>query len=148
HNGGQRCARARMISVVACDPELPPLEMTSGTNRASTTALAISASKNPIAVAVSISLRNRITSQVARLWTSVSNGVAMYGISTAPARLDGAHAQHVLPLFIDHHVDDVIKADDASVFLQHRDCKQVVFANLVGDRLLAVVRARGNRLGP
>jgi len=75
----------------------------------------------------------------------------MYGISSAPARLDGAHAQHVLRLFIDHHVDDVIhghKADDASFFLQHRDCKQVVFANLVGDRLLAVVRARGNRLGP
>ena len=35
-----------MTSVAACDPELPPLEMISGTNSASTTALAISASKN------------------------------------------------------------------------------------------------------
>ena len=34
-------ARARMISVAACEPELPPLEMISGTKRASTTVRAI-----------------------------------------------------------------------------------------------------------
>src|SRR6266487_2807678 len=43
-------AIARMTSVDACDPELPPLEMISGTNRASTTARAISVSKKAIAV--------------------------------------------------------------------------------------------------
>ena len=45
-------ASARMTSVDACDPELPPLEMMSGTNSARTTAREISRSKNPIAVAV------------------------------------------------------------------------------------------------
>ena len=51
-------AIARMTSVVACEPELPPLEMMSGMNSASTTARAISFSKKPIALAVSISPRN------------------------------------------------------------------------------------------
>ena len=37
-------AIARMTSVVAWEPELPPLEMMSGTNSASTTARAISSS--------------------------------------------------------------------------------------------------------
>ena len=55
-----------MTSVAACDPELPPLEMMSGTNKASTTAFWISASKAPIAVAVSISPRNNAVSQPAR----------------------------------------------------------------------------------
>ena len=54
-----------MMSVVACDPELPPLEMISGTKRASTTAFSISFSKKPIAVAVSNSPRNNTTSQPA-----------------------------------------------------------------------------------
>ena len=52
-----------MISEAACEPELPPLEMMSGTNSASTTARAISSSKWPIAVAVSISPRNSTSSQ-------------------------------------------------------------------------------------
>ena len=81
-----------MISEAACEPELPPLEMMSGTKRASTTARAISSSKRPIAVAVSISLRKSTISQPARLRTSVQNGVAMYG-SSMRAGLDGAHAQ-------------------------------------------------------
>jgi hypothetical protein len=51
-----------MTSVAACHPELPPLEMMSGTKRARTTARSISRSKNPMAVAVSISPRNRTTS--------------------------------------------------------------------------------------
>ena len=55
-----------MTSVDACEPELPPLEMMSGTNSARTTAFAISASKAPIAVAVSISPRNSAVSQPAR----------------------------------------------------------------------------------
>ena len=57
-----------MTSVEACDPELPPLEMMSGTKSASTTAFPISFSKNPIAVAVSISPRNSAVSQPARFW--------------------------------------------------------------------------------
>ena len=60
-------AMARMTSVVACEPELPPLEMMSGMNSASTTARAISFSKKPIALAVSISPRNRTHSQPTRL---------------------------------------------------------------------------------
>ena len=48
---------------------MPPLDMISGTNNASTTALAISFSKNPIAVAVSISPRKSTTSQPARFFT-------------------------------------------------------------------------------
>ena len=60
-------AIARMTSVVACDPELPPLEMMRGMNSASTTARAISFSKKPIALAVSISPRNSTLSQPTRL---------------------------------------------------------------------------------
>ena len=52
--------------MVAWLPELPPLLITSGTNRASTTARAISASNHPIAVAVSISPMNSAASQPAR----------------------------------------------------------------------------------
>ena len=59
-------ASARMTSVAACEPELPPLEMMSGTNSASTTAFEISASNAPIAVAVSISPMNSAVSQPAR----------------------------------------------------------------------------------
>ena len=55
-----------MTSVDACEPELPPLEMISGTNSASTTARAISSSKYAIAVAVSISPRNSTESQPPR----------------------------------------------------------------------------------
>ncbi len=58
---------ARMTSVVACEPELPPLEMMSGMNSANTTARAISFSKNPIALAVNISPRNSTESQPTRL---------------------------------------------------------------------------------
>src|SRR4051794_28058978 len=60
-------AIARMTRVVACEPEFPPLEMISGMNSASTTARAISFSKKPIALAVSISPRNSADSQPTRL---------------------------------------------------------------------------------
>ena len=55
-----------MTSVAAWEPELPPLEMMSGTNKARTTAFEISSSNAPIAVAVSISPRNSAVSQPAR----------------------------------------------------------------------------------
>ena len=57
-----------MTSVAAWDPELPPLEMMSGTNSARTTAFVISCSKDAIAVAVSISPRKSAVSQPARFW--------------------------------------------------------------------------------
>ena len=76
-------ASARMTSVDACEPELPPLEMISGTNSASVTALAISFSKKPIAVAVSISPRNSAVSQPARFFTILSRAIFMYGSSRA-----------------------------------------------------------------
>jgi hypothetical protein len=41
-------ASAQMTRVAACDPELPPLEMMSGTNSARTTAFEISSSNAPI----------------------------------------------------------------------------------------------------
>ena len=67
---------ARTTSVVACEPEFPPLLMIKGTNRASTTALAISCSKKPIAVAVSISPRKRTASHPARFLTIPQNPVS------------------------------------------------------------------------
>ena len=70
---------ARMTSEVACDPELPPLEMMSGTNSASTTALAISCSKKPIAVAVSISPRKSAESQPARFRSMREKAMLRYG---------------------------------------------------------------------
>ena len=70
-------ARARITSVEACEPELPPLEMMSGTKSASTTARAISASKYPIAVAVSISPRNKTTSHPARFFIMRKREICM-----------------------------------------------------------------------
>ena len=70
-------AIARMTSVAACEPELPPEEMISGTKRARTTARAISSSKKPIAVAVSISLRKSMMSQPARFLTMRANEISM-----------------------------------------------------------------------
>ena len=70
-------ASARITSVDACEPELPPLEMISGTNSARTTALAISFSKKPIAVAVSISPRKSAVSQPARFCTIRPNAMSM-----------------------------------------------------------------------
>ena len=55
-------ASERTTMVAACDPELPPLLMINGTNKASKTARAIWCSKYPIAVAVSISPANRTVS--------------------------------------------------------------------------------------
>ena len=60
-------ARARTTSVEACEPELPPLLMISGTKSASTTARAISFSKTAIALAVSISPTKRTESHPPRL---------------------------------------------------------------------------------
>ena len=51
--------------------------MMSGTNRARTTARSICFSKKPMAVAVSISPTNKMTSQVARLRTMAGNEVLM-----------------------------------------------------------------------
>ena len=64
-----------MMREAAWEPELPPLLMMRGTKRARTTARAISPSKRPMAVAVSISLKNRMSSQPARLRMSDQKGV-------------------------------------------------------------------------
>ena len=53
--------------VVACEPLFPPLLMISGTNSATIAARWISASKKPMAVAVSISPKNRTDSHPPRL---------------------------------------------------------------------------------
>ena len=70
-------------------PEFPPLEIISGMNRARTAALAISVSKNPIAVAVSSSPKNRITNQLARFWIIAPqrrSDVTEHGVAKAGVR--------------------------------------------------------------
>src|SRR5688572_6873174 len=76
-------AMARMINVDACEPELPPLEITRGIKMESTTALAISCSYLPIAVAVNISLRKRMINQLPRLRTMLDKAICIYGSSNA-----------------------------------------------------------------
>src|ERR1051326_4521118 len=76
-------AMARTISVEACDPELPPLEIINGKNNANTTALAISSWKLAIAVAVNISPKNKTTNQPARLRIIFQIEMRMYGSSSA-----------------------------------------------------------------
>src|ERR1051325_8867855 len=76
-------AIARMIRVEACEPELPPLEITNGTKMDNTTAFAISFSKRLIAVAVSISLRNKMINQEARFFTMLGIAIFIYGSSNA-----------------------------------------------------------------
>ena len=65
-----------MTSVDACEPELPPDEMISGRNTASTTARAISSSKKAIAVAVSISPRKSTASQPPRFFSIAANPIS------------------------------------------------------------------------
>ena len=72
-----------MTSVVACEPELPPLEMIKGRNMARIAAFSISPLYPCIAVAVSISPRKRMISQVARFLTIRSSGIVVYGSSRA-----------------------------------------------------------------
>ncbi len=99
-----------MTSVAACEPELPPLLMISGTNSASTTARAISSSKKPIAVAVSISPTNSTASQPPRFRTMSAKPICRYGASSA------SHAADLLDVLgglLLHHVHDVVGRDDA-----------------------------------
>ena len=128
-------ASARMTSVDACEPELPPLEMMSGTNSASTTAFEISCSKTPIAVAVSISPRNSAVSQPARLrimraerdvHVRLVEGLRSADALDVPGRLRLGHVEHV------------VDGDDAD---QH--------AGGVGDgqRGAVVLPERGDRRG-
>ncbi len=69
-------ARARVMSVAACDPELPPVEMHNGTNRASTTTALMASSKWDKAVKVNSSATNRQASQKARLCHSVKKFIS------------------------------------------------------------------------
>ena len=57
--------------------------MINGRKSESTTALLISSSKNPIAVAVSISPRNSTTSTEPRFRSSCCSGLSRYGMSNA-----------------------------------------------------------------
>ncbi len=75
-------ANARITRVAACEPEFPPDEMTRGTNRASTTACAIWASKKLIAVAVSISPRKSMMSQLPRFRIMRVSAICMNGSSS------------------------------------------------------------------
>src|SRR6266852_5909620 len=102
-------AMARITSEVACDPELPPLEMMSGTNSASTTALAISFSKNPIAVAVSIAEEER-GEPAGALPQHAGEGDGEVGLAQ---RLGAAHLLDVLGRLFADHLDHVVDGDDA-----------------------------------
>ena len=84
--------------------------MMSGTNRASTTARAISCSKKPMAVAVSISPRNRTTSQPPRLRTIDQKRVVQVRL------VEGLHAAELLDVLgglLLGHVEHVVDGDDA-----------------------------------
>ena len=72
-----------MMSEVACEPELPPDEMMSGTNSANTTARSIAPSKYVIAVVVSISPTSNTDSQPPRFLSISSGAMSMYGASRA-----------------------------------------------------------------
>ena len=80
---------ARITRVDACEPELPPLEIIKGTNKASTTARLISFSKKPIAEAVSISPIKSSTSHPALFFTICKKEIVKYGSPKAsiPANL-------------------------------------------------------------
>ncbi len=74
-------AMARMIVLVACEPELPPVPISSGTKKDSATAASSSCSKKRITVPVSISVRNSTISQPTRFRVTVSTGVLRYSVS-------------------------------------------------------------------
>ena len=96
---------ARVISVAACEPELPPVEMHSGTNRLSTTTSAIASSKYARAVNVNSSATNRHASQKARLRQTVTKLRLQVVLRH---RADAAHAMDVLGRLLHHHVDHVV----------------------------------------
>ena len=115
--------------------------MISGTNSASTTARAISFSKYPIAVAVSISPTNRIASHPARFFTIAPEADLEVGLVQ---RLHAADLLDVLARLFLHHVDDVVHGDDAlhpPLGVDHRDGEQMVLRHELRDRLLVHVRA-------
>ena len=128
-----------MTSVDACEPELPPLEMMSGTNSASTTARAISSSKCAIAVAVSISPTKSTESQPARFLIMRPERRLQVG------RVEGLHAADLLDVLgglLLHDVDDVVDGDDAlhaALGVDDRDRHQVVVGEDLRHRLLVHV---------
>ena len=135
-----RSASARMMSDVACEPELPPELMTSGMNIASTTAFEISPSKCCIAVAVSISERKSAHSQPARLRIMLPKLISVYGSSSASIPPNFCD---VFRLLAHDGVDDVVHGDDAehvARLVDDRHGEQVV----LGDeaRHLLAIRSR------
>ena len=99
-----------MISDAACDPEFPPLLMMSGMKSASTTARAISCSKNDMAVAVSISPEEECGEPAAAL--------AHHGAKSDLYVwcVEGFHAAHALDVFrglFFGDVENVVHGDDA-----------------------------------
>ena len=136
------------MSDVACEPELPPLEMISGTNSASTTALAISSSKYPIAVAVNISPTNKTASQPRALFDHVETcRCCRYGASSASippsfwmssvASLFG-HIEHVIHR---HHADQHVLG------IHHRQNRHVIFLECRHGGFLIVGGARERSAG-
>ena len=108
---------ARMISEVACEPELPPELMMSGRKRASTTARSISCSKWPMAVAVSISPRNRAQSQPGPLADHLRQADLHVRLVQ---RLHAAELLHVLGLLLHQGIDDIVNRDDAEDVVRRR----------------------------
>ena len=76
-------ASARMISDVACEPELPPLAMMSGKNSESTNALLISFSNRPIAHVVNIPPTKSTLSHPTRFLIMSPKRVCVYASSRA-----------------------------------------------------------------
>ena len=141
-------AIARMMSEVACEPELPPELMISGMNSASTTARPISCSKWPIAVAVSISPRKSAREPAGALADHLAQADLHVRLVE---RLHAAELLHVLRLLADQGVDHVVHRDDAehpAAVVQHRDGEQVVLGDQPGHVLPVRQRPDGDRAAP
>ena len=136
-----------MTSVAACEPELPPLLMMSGTNSARMTARAISFSKNPMAVAVSISPMNSTASQRPRFRTMSSEADLQIGLVQ---RLAAADLLDVLGRLLLDHVHDVVGRHDAlhPAFRVHdRNGEQALVHQQVRHGFLVGLLGDGDEIG-
>ena len=131
-------AMARVMSVAACDPELPPVEMHSGTNKLNTSTAAIAFSKYAERRERE-QLGHEQTGQPHRAFAP--NRGERHLQVVFDHRPDGAHAQRVLGGLFPHDVDHVVVRDDADQVLLVVDDwnrEKVVVGHFLGHRLLVV----------
>ena len=139
-------ASARMTSVEACEPELPPLEMISGTNSASTTACSISCS---------IRAHRRRRQHLAEEQRRQPAGALLNHPREADLhvglvqRLGAAESLDVLGRLRFRHVQHVVDGDDADEHaggVGHRKGGAIVRPKHADGRLLIVGRLQRDEL--